>query len=981
MIAARRCGWILGVLAVVNALAVSPAQANTYAVSTTAQFASAIAQANASPGVPDVIELAPATSYLPTSTVNINDDLTIQATLQADPAKPNFGKLAGSAVAPFPSDFLVVKAGVTATFKGVTITGGGGSGGFAGVNVFGSLVLEDSLVSGNGGPGVLVEPDATATIRNSTLSDGLDFGLIDQGTANVFNATIVNNAFGGIDSSNGVLNMTNTIVAKNGSDCTAFVTSSINSLDGDGSCGVGPLSNKDPQFDGGLLQHGGLTETYALKPASPAVNAGTNSPCPPADQRGAPRSDGKCDIGAYELQVVDTDPPVITVPADMTVEATGPSGAAVSYTVTVTDDVDPSPTLSCSPATGSTFPLGTTTVDCTATDASGKSSTKSFKVTVVDTTKPVFQNVPANIVTPATDPDGAVVTYTPPTATDAVSGATTVTCDPPAGTKFPKGFTTVTCSTTDGADNKNTVTFTVNVTEGPDVTGPTISVPQDMNVEATSPSGAAVTYTVTATDDRDPSPMLTCTPASGSTFAIGTTTVNCAATDASSNSTDASFKVTVEDKTAPAFENVPSDITVPATGPSGATFNYTPPTATDLVSGPASVTCDPAPGATFAIAVTTVTCTATDATDNTGTATFEVTVADKTAPALENVPSDITVPAAGPDGAVVDYTPPTATDAVDGPVPVTCSPPPGSTFPAGTTTTVTCTATDAAGNGAPAATFNVTVDDFDITAPQITTPGNLVREASGPSGTAVAYVVTASDPDDDASVDCFPASGSTFPIGVTIVECAAEDTHENISTATFKVTVQDTVAPAIRDLPGDISASAGDASGMVVTYATPTASDAVDGAVGASCTPASGTRFAVGNTSVTCTSRDKAGNRSTGTFTVKIAAPPVAAAASSATKPVSKDALQRPRLVELIEQVRASKAKPATRRALRRLLSRALSGGFGSPGGFTHGCKLLRQFATETRRARNRKQLDEGLAKAWLIAAKSIRSGADCASS
>jgi HYR domain/WD40-like Beta Propeller Repeat len=75
-------------------------------------------------------------------------------------------------------------------------------------------------------------------------------------------------------------------------------------------------------------------------------------------------------------------PPTINIPPAITQNATSPSGAEVSYTVTVTDDVDPNPTLSCDPASGSTFPIGTTTVTCTATDSSGNSAEANFDVVV-----------------------------------------------------------------------------------------------------------------------------------------------------------------------------------------------------------------------------------------------------------------------------------------------------------------------------------------------------------------------------------------------------------------------------------------------------------------------------------------------------------------------------------------------------------------------------------------------------------------------
>jgi hypothetical protein len=78
----------------------------------------------------------------------------------------------------------------------------------------------------------------------------------------------------------------------------------------------------------------------------------------------------------------DTTPPVLSRPADMSVEATSSAGATVAYTVTASDDTDPAPTVTCQPPSGSTFPLGPTTVTCTATDASGNSATGSFTITV-----------------------------------------------------------------------------------------------------------------------------------------------------------------------------------------------------------------------------------------------------------------------------------------------------------------------------------------------------------------------------------------------------------------------------------------------------------------------------------------------------------------------------------------------------------------------------------------------------------------------
>lgn len=80
----------------------------------------------------------------------------------------------------------------------------------------------------------------------------------------------------------------------------------------------------------------------------------------------------------------------MTVPSDITdVEATEPTGATVSYPpATATDDVGVTSGPTCTPLSGTTFSVGTTTVTCTASDAAVYLASASFTVTVVDTTSP-----------------------------------------------------------------------------------------------------------------------------------------------------------------------------------------------------------------------------------------------------------------------------------------------------------------------------------------------------------------------------------------------------------------------------------------------------------------------------------------------------------------------------------------------------------------------------------------------------------------
>lgn len=157
----------------------------------------------------------------------------------------------------------------------------------------------------------------------------------------------------------------------------------------------------------------------------------------------------------------DSTPPVLSLPADITVPPTSAAGAVVTYAATATDDVDPAPVVACSPASGSTFPIGMTSVSCTATDATGNSSSGSFNVTVVDQTPPVI-TVPGNLLVTGTSMSGAVVNYVV-SATDAIDPAPAIACAPTPGSLFGYGVTPVACTATDASGNTASATFTVQV--------------------------------------------------------------------------------------------------------------------------------------------------------------------------------------------------------------------------------------------------------------------------------------------------------------------------------------------------------------------------------------------------------------------------------------------------------------------------------------------------------------------------------------
>ena len=489
--------------------------------------------------------------------------------------------------------------------------------------------------------------------------------------------------------------------------------------------------------------------------------------------------------------------------------------------------------------------------------AAGTTTTVTGHYSVPDTTPPVW-TVPADFSVEATGPAGAVVTYSA-SASDPDDTVVSQSCTPASGSTFAFGTTTVNCTATDTHGNVGTASFNVTVV---DTTPPVLTLPSNMTVSATSASGAVVSFTTSASDLVDGPVIAACSHVSGSIFPLGQTTVNCSATDSRGNTANGSFIVTVADDIPPLL-TLPGNITVPAQNASGAVVNFTV-TATDAVDGIVAVTCLPASGYLFPLGDTTVICSATDSHGNNTSGSFNVAVVDDVPPVL-TLPSNITVVAQNASGVVVTFTV-SATDAIDGPVAVTCSPASGSSFSIGQTT-VNCSATDSHGNTAHGS-FNVTVT-LDNIPPVLTLPSDITVSAQNASGAVVNFTATATDAvDGPVPVTCSPASGSLFPLGQTTVNCSASDSHGNTANGSFNVAVVDDVPPVLT-LPSNITATAQNASGAVVNYSA-SATDAVDGPVPVTCSPASGSLFPIGQTTVNCSAGDAHGNIANGSFIASV---------------------------------------------------------------------------------------------------------------
>jgi uncharacterized protein (TIGR03382 family) len=420
---------------------------------------------------------------------------------------------------------------------------------------------------------------------------------------------------------------------------------------------------------------------------------------------------------SFSITVRDTTAPALSCPQNLAAEATGPNGAAVSYLPPlVTDAVTASPTVMVSHASGSTFPLGSTRVTATATDAAGNASTCSFTITVRDTSGPAL-SCPASVTAEATGAEGAIVTYPPATISDATSSPT-LQYSQASGTRFRLGTTDVTVTATDGSGNSASCTFTVTVR---DTTPPALACGADLVAEATVRTGASVDFALpTATDAVTAAPALTASHEPGSLFPLGTTRVTVTASDRAGNTAACTFTVTVRDTTAPEV-GCPGPLTAEAQGATGATVIFSVPAPRDTVTPSPTVTASHAPGSRFPLGTTQVVLSAADEAGNSASCSFTVTVRDTLVP-LITCPTHVQVMDAPPEGVVVNYPPATTSDAVSTPV-LSYSQASGTVFPVGRTP-VTVTATDAAGNSTSCA-FEVRV------APAIQKPPEPPAEGCG----------------------------------------------------------------------------------------------------------------------------------------------------------------------------------------------------------------------------------------------------------
>jgi len=583
-----------------------------------------------------------------------------------------------------------------------------------------------------------------------------------------------------------------------------------------------------------------------------------------------------CSFNVTVNAIVDTTPPVISCPSDITVSSNGSCKGTATWTVpTATDNCGtPTVTQTAGLSSGSTFPLGQTTITYKATDASLNSSSCSFKVIVLDNIPPAI-SCPSDITIFANGTCQGTATWNVPTATDNCgTPAVTQTAGLSSGsTTFPLGQTTITYKADDGNGNTTSCSFKVIVLDN---TAPVFtSCSANITVPAVGCTGLAVWSLPIATDNCGiPTVTQTQGPVSGLLLPVGTTTVTYTATDATNNVATCSFTVTVVENTPPVFTVVPSNITVSANGSCNGTATWTIPTATDNCGSPTiTQTAGLAPGSTtFPLGVTTITYRARDGANNDTFTSFTVTVNDTTFPVFTVVPSNITVSANGSCQGTAKWLPLAATDNCGLPtITQTAGLAPAATnFPLGTTT-ITYRARDGAGNDT-FTSFDVVV--VDNTAPVFTVvPSNISVFTNGScQGTASWTVPTAVDncAATVTQIGGFASGATNFPLGVTTITYEARDAANNVATSSFTVTVMDNIVSVFTVVPSNISVSANGSCFGTATWTIPAATDNCGTPTmtqTAGLAPAA-TNFPLGTTTITYRARDGAGNDTFTSFDV-----------------------------------------------------------------------------------------------------------------
>ncbi|KAB2220272.1 YSIRK-type signal peptide-containing protein [Staphylococcus epidermidis] len=650
------------------------------------------------------------------------------------------------------------------------------------------------------------------------------------------------------------------------------------------------------------------------------------------------------EVGSYDITVTTTDESgnvtetIFTIDVEDTTKPTVESIAGQTQEVnteiepikieakdnsgqTVTNKVDGLPDgVTFDEATntisGTPSEVGSYTVTVTTMDESGNATETTFTIDVEDTTKPTVESVADQTqevnteITPITieseDNSDQAVTNKVDGLPDGVTfdeATNTI-----SGTPSEVGSYTVTVTTTDESGNATETTFTIDVE---DTTKPTVKSVSDqtqevnteitpIKIEATDNSGQTVTNKVDGLPDGITFDEATNT-ISGTPSEVGSYDITVTTTDESSNATETTFTIDVEDTTKPTVEDIADQtqevnteitpIKIEATDNSGQAV-------TNKVDGlPDGVTFDEATntisGTPSEVGSYDITVTTTDENGNSETTTFTIDVEDTTKPTVEDITDQtqeintemtpIKIEATDNSGQAV-------TNKVEGL-------PDGVTFDEATNTIsgtpsevgsydITVTTTDENGNSE---TTTFTIDVEDTTKPTVESVADQTQEintkiepikieARDNSGQAVTNKVDGLPDGVTFDEATNTISGTPSEVGSYTVTVTTTDESGNATETTFTIDVEDTTKPTVEDIANQtqevnteiepIKIEATDNSGQAVTNKVDGLPDGVT--FDEATNTISGTPSEVGSYDITVTTTDKNGNSETTTFTIDV---------------------------------------------------------------------------------------------------------------
>jgi len=427
---------------------------------------------------------------------------------------------------------------------------------------------------------------------------------------------------------------------------------------------------------------------------------------------------------AFTVTVVDNIQPAFSSPASNLVVQCNGSGNTAALNTWLGNHGNATASDECgsvtwghnySGLTSSCGATGSATVTFTATDTHGNSASSIASFTIVDSTPPAItassdQSAECDGAGNIASRNAWLANHGGATASDACSGVAwsdnfngiTSACGS-------TGSATVTFTATDACGNASstTSTFTIVDTDAPSLVCPAnIVVSNDLNQ-----CGAIVNYNASASDVCSGSATVGYSIAPGTFFNIGTTSVNVTATDACGNTTLCSFTVKVEDTQLPEITCASNIVGVNDPGVCGAAKTFAVSYADNCTGASMIQTAGLPSGSVFPVGTTVNTFVATDASGNSKSCSFSVSISDVEDPTILNCPANFS--SCNP----ISWTPPIISDNCPG-VQISSSHVPGTNFLAGTTL-VTYTAIDAYNNSS-TCSFNVTRLEESVAATSIT---------------------------------------------------------------------------------------------------------------------------------------------------------------------------------------------------------------------------------------------------------------------